>query len=257
MSSQKRKKILSGTILTILSVLAVILVAISIHLYLKNVDVKAKEMAMTSDVIYDLDLGNLNTEGLYHINLKEELLKLVNNEEEKEINTITCHIGEENFVLEVVVKKDDEQNQYIEVEKIVEDHFGVNARISIPNVESIEYRTSTSGDETIIKLNTDNESSYFAMTEGTYYILGQDIESISYMGDHFYYVSYNPKYKALREVNECTKEVKASIKNFKNADYYYKYGKINFLTDFYQKLSTKTYTVKDRCEELQSNLGSE
>ena len=67
----------------ILALTPVILVALSIHLYLKNVDVKAKEMAMTSDVIYDLDLGNLNTEGLYHINLKEELLKLVNNEEDQ------------------------------------------------------------------------------------------------------------------------------------------------------------------------------
>jgi len=64
----------------------------------------------------------------------------------------------------------------------------------------------------------------------------------------------NLRYIALREVEACTKEVKEEIPKFSLKDYYYKYGKINFLSDYYQKLASKTFTVKERCEELEASL---
>ena len=88
------------------------------------------------------------------------------------------------------------------------------------------------------------------MTDETHYFLGNDIEYISYMDNHFYYLSYNSKYRALLEAEECSKEVKGTIQYFNQNDYFYKYGKINFLKDFYQKLASKTYSVKDKCDEL-------
>lgn len=231
-----------------MSVIALLSIVLSIHLYLKNVDVKAKEFTKTTDANYTFEKGSLNAEGLYVVDLKEELSEFIKTDNAE---SISCHFKGEKFVLEVFVKRSDDETISFELEKVVEDDFGINARVSLGEIESIEYRTGEIKDETLLKINTANDSSYFAMIDGVYYFLGQDIETISYMDQHFYYVSYNPKYKVLREAEDCSKEVKASIKNFKTSDYYYKYGKINFLSDFYQKLSTKVYTVKDRCEELQ------
>jgi hypothetical protein len=108
----------------------------------------------------------------------------------------------------------------------------------------------------VIKINEKLENYYFAMAYDISYFLGQDIESISFIDNHFYYVSYNPKYEVLENAESCSKEVKSLVDDWKASDYYYKYGRINFLEEYYQKLSSKTYKVEDRCNEL-ANKGND
>ena len=124
--------------------------------------------------------------------------------------------------------------------------------MNLKNIEEIEYRTGNSNNATVLNLISDYDEEYLAITEDTYYFLGTDIESISYINEHFYYVSYNSKYKLLENATLCDKETKNSIDEFNKNDNYYKYGKINFFGDYYQKLSSKTYTVEDRCNELEN-----
>ena len=44
-----------------------------------------------------------------------------------------------------------------------------------------------------------------------------------------------------------------SIDEFNQNDIYYNYGRINFLPDYYQKLASKSLTVKDKCDSMEES----
>ena len=134
--------------------------------------------------------------------------------------------------------------------EIINEEKKVFARMNMEDVESIEYRTGNANGASLLKINTEFYSDYFAITNEDHYFLGSDIETVSFKDDQFYYMSYNPNYELLETAKTCSKDVKASIDGFSNKDYYYKYGKINFLPDYYQKLASKKFTVGEKCDEL-------
>lgn len=242
---QKKIKYILTVLITILIVLALIF---GVKIYLQRIDAKVDELSNSTDMEFTSLKNDLNSDGFYVAKLKDELTAYI---EDNNVSSVTYNLEGENFYLEIAVNRSEEGDLSFDVEKIVSDEFDINARINIADVEKIEYRTGNPKKSTVIKFGEDYVHNYFAMSESVYYFLGQDIESISYIDDHFYYVSYNPNYLILEDAQSCSKDVKSQIDGFKTSDYYYKYGKINFLSDYYQKLSSKTYTVGQKCNELQ------
>ena len=76
---------------------------------------------------------------------------------------------------------------------------------------------------------------------------------LSFENGDFYYRSYNNKYLAIDTVGSCNEELRLSIEDFNEDDVFYTYGKINFLKDFYQKLASKSYSVRDKCASLEQS----
>ncbi len=253
MSVNKKHKLIGNIVLGIITTLTVVLIVLSLHLYLEDVEAKSREILQKTEMDYTIEERELNSEGLYVVDLKSILTDVVN---EYKVSSITCTFPDESFSLDFKVNKNEDDMSF-EINKVVDDEYGVSTRMNFSDVESIEYRTGNPQKSTIIKINTKDGHEYFAMSHNINYFLGQDIENVSFMNDRFYYLSYNPKYKELRNVTVCDKKLKSSIEDFKNSDYYYKYGKINFLDDFYQKLSSKVYTVENRCDDLNDNIETE
>lgn len=249
MSTIRKRKLFGNIILSILILITIVLVILSLHLYIENVNAKAREILEQTDIDYTMKIVEETSEGLYKVDFKDELTTLIN---EQDVSTVTCLFPNENFYIEVKMDRDDEGEPTFEIEKIGDTNYKVKAITNFKDVTSIEYRSGSYIESTVIKINSEDSYEYFAMALNTNYFLGDDIKSISYMNDHFYYLSYNPKYRALRDATECSDEIKASIDGFRESDYFYTYGKINFLSDFYQKLASKKFTVKEQCELLNS-----
>lgn len=238
----------------ITAVLAIALCFVILKLYFNKLDREEKELNNKTDLIYVTKNNEINDNGLYVANLKEELKEFI---EDKTVKTITYKFEGEDFYLELGVEESEDDEQNFTITRIVNPDFGINAQLNMRNIESIEYRTSNLQKASVFRITQKYNVDYFAMAEDVYYFLGQDIESISFMDDHFYYVSFNPNYLSLKTARECSKEVKKDIDGFDMNDYYYKYGKINFLRDYYQKLATKKYTVQNKCNELTKALENE
>ncbi len=252
MSTIKRRKLIGNIILSILILIAIVLVVLSLHLYIENVDAKAKEILEQTDIDYTLSIDQETSEGFYKIDIQKQLTLLV---EEQGVSTVTCLFPQDDSYIEVKAQRDDAGELNFEIEKIGNENYKVKTRTSFKDVTSIEYRSGNYTEASVIKIISGDEFQYFAMATGINYFLGDDIKSISYMNDHFYYLSYNPRYKALKDATSCTDELRTSIKGFKESDYFYTYGKINFLSDFYQKLASKKFTVKEQCELLNTQSG--
>lgn len=247
MDRRKRRK-LGNIILIILAFAAVLFFLVALRMYLEDVEAKAKEIMESTDTTYVSKNHDLNYNGLYVANIKDDVLKFI---EEREISTITYKFEGEPFYLELAIDEDKEGNKGISITKIVNENLGVKARTNMKNIESIEYRTGNVNQATVLRINAQYSSDYFVMTEGTHYFLGSDVETVSNKDGQFYYMSYNKNYLYLEEAKSCSKEVKAEIDGFNKKDHYYKYGKINFLDDYYQKLSSKVYTVGEKCKEFE------
>ncbi len=235
-------------ILIVLLVVASLTANFALKLYIERIDTAAKELEKKTDIAYEAKKGDTNTRGFYVANIKEDLKSFLS---DRDITSLTYEIDGESFYLDILVHKSDSDEYEFEIEKIGNPEFNIYARTNIKNVETIEYRTGGLNLSTVLKIDQSYNSDYFAMTEGVYYFLGEDIESINYVDEHFYYMTYNPNYKTLEEAETCSKDVTSKIDDFKLDDYYYRYGKINFLTDYYQKLTAKTFKVKDKCAELE------
>ena len=233
--------------LAMLVVVAVRFSFLAFKLYFERIDAKAKEIQKMTDLAYETKKNEENSMGFYVVDLKEELTEFV---KERNITSLTYEFEGESFYFDILVSKNEEGEYAFEIEKIANPEFGIYARTNMKNVQSIEYRSAYMNESAVIKINQDYNSDYFAMTEGAYYFLGQDIEAISYKNEHFYYLTFNPKYTLLEEAEECSKDVTSKISGFKLTDYYYKYGKINFLTEYYQKLGMSNFTVQNKCDEL-------
>lgn len=247
MKKVKKKKVIYYSGLGFLITAMMIIGTFALGIYLNRVDAATREILDKSEVSYVTSDNEINEEGLYVAYLEEELTSYV---EEKKVSSITYEFSGESFYLELVVNKDKNDRISFEIVKIVDDKENVKARMNLKDVKSIEYRSDEVNGAKLLKIDAAYNSDYFVITEGTYYFLGQDIESISFKEGRFYYLTYNPDYRVLEEYQSCSKDVRKSIDGFNENHYYFKYGKINFLRDYYQKLSTKKYTVREKCAEF-------
>lgn len=225
-----------------------------IRVYFSRIDYAAREVQNQKEIAYEKKRGELNSKGFYVANLTEDIKPLI---ESKKIDSLTYEFEGEDFSIDMLIHRNDEGNISFEIERIFSLGYDISARMNMKDVEAIEYRTGNPSQASVLKIVEKYNTEYFVMLKGNYYFLGEDIESLSYKDDHFYYMTYNPEYKLLESATECSKEVKNKIDGFDMKHYYYKYGKINFLSDYYQKLSQKKFTVQNKCDELKVALEEE
>lgn len=248
--NREKRKLICAISLAAVFVLVCILIKILLNVYIEHIDKATKEYIEKSTILMKSSNKEVGPEGLYIAKIKEDVdAYLIDHKAEK----IRYEFDGEDFYVELLLAKDDNGEVSIAIDKIVSPHHNVNARVSMIGVESIEYRTGNVNETSLLKINTMFNNEYFAMLDSAYYFLGEGIQSISFKDDQFYYGSYNSKYDSLKSAEACSDEVKKSIKDFKQGDAYYVYGKLNFLKDYYQKLDSKEYTVKMRCEALAEN----
>lgn len=245
---KKQKRTLGNIALGILVLAAVVTLGVALKMYLAKIDAEEKKILEKTDTTYSSKKGEVSYTGFYVANVKEEIFKFILN---RDISTLTYKFDGEPFYIELALEEDKDGETILTITKIVNEEKDISARMDMKNIESLEYRTGNSNEASVLKINTTYSSDYFVMTDGTYYFLGDDIESISYMNEQFYYTTYNREYLYLEEEKSCSKEVRAKMDGFNMKDYYYRYGKINFL-DYYQKLASKTYTVANKCSEFES-----
>lgn len=246
--SRKRKRMIGNVVLSVFVVIGIIVMMFAIRFYLASIEEKAKEIMKETDASFTSKDNQVNNNGLYIANVKEDLTDYL---EDWDAKSITYKIEGEPFYIEFAVQEEDGKKTF-SIEKIINENKKVYARMNMEDVETIEYRTGNANDASLLKINTPYYSDYFAITTGDHYFLSSDIENVSFKDEQFYYLSYNPNYRVLDKAKSCSKEVKSSIEAFSNNDYYYKYGKINFMPDYYQKLASKKFTVGERCEELKA-----
>lgn len=244
------KRKLGNIALLIFILAAVIFFLVAIKMYLARVDEEVAKILEEADTTFIEKKGEEDYTGFYVANVKDTVLGF---SQGKNISTIKYEFDGEPYFIEFLLEQNDVGEQSITITKIVNDSKGIRASMNLRNVVSISYRTGNSNQSSILKIVGDYETRYFAMTDGAYYFLGSDIDNISYRDGQFYHTSYNPNYLYLEETKSCSQEVIAQIDGFNKNDYYYRYGKINFLEEYYQKLSSKTYSVGDKCKEFETN----
>ena len=242
---QKKNNALFTIIIVLLCSMIVVFLLI---IYFRHIEEETKRLLEKTDASLVASEPIITKSGLFEVNIENDVMKYL---DKKEINTITYEMPGEQIYFEIMIDVTGDKYTF-SIDKMVDKYHDVKAKIRLENIKRIEYRTGNINKATLLNFITENNSEYLAITGNTYYFLGSDIESISYMNDHLYYVSYNNNYRLLDDATSCNKEIKSSIDGFNQNDYYYKYGKINFLNDYYQKLASKTYTVKDRCKELEN-----
>lgn len=245
---RKQRRRLGNIALLIFALAAVVAFGVSLKMYLARVDERVAKILEKTDTTYVSKDNEQNYSGLYVANVQRDIWEFL---QDRDATTITYEFEGEPFYIELAVEENAEGVNSLAITRIVNDSKGISARMDMKNLESIEYRTGNKNQSSVLKINTKYSTDYFAMTDGNYYFLGDDIESISYMDEQFYYMTYNSNYLYLEETKSCSKETRSMIDGFNTKDYYYKYGKINFLEEFYQKLSSKTYLVEDKCSEFE------
>ena len=187
-----------------------------------------------------------NDNGFYELDIKKDLAKFIAKKEN--FGSIIYKVKDENFYFELEII-----DGSIDIKKLVDNTRGINARINYFNIESMEYQKGNINDSLVIKINSERGNKFLAITNGTYYFLGVDVDNIVYKDNQFYYISYNSKYEELRTAQKCDTKTKELIEDFNYNDYYYKTGDINFLKDFYQKIKPSYYYVKNRCDDLKNS----
>lgn len=233
------------------TILIILLLTLFLGLYFKHLNKEANKVENNTDSSYLLKDSKASSNGLFFVNVYDQMTKYFKS---KNTETVTYKIENETFYLTIIKVYDKETKETtFDVIKISDPKRKIYARINFMNIKEFEYKTGDRNKSTVIHLISNDTSVYYALSGNNYYMLGDDIESISYKDEQFYYVSYNKKYKAIETVGSCTEELKASIDNFKLSDVYYNYGEINFLSDYYQKLSSDRYTVEEKCNELGYN----
>ena len=224
-------------------------------IYIKYTDKKSKEILEESTYIYTQKNIIDGEAGFKSIDFKSNLTEFLKTKKSED-TSLTYKVDYESFSFDILVKKENEEYTF-EIDRIIDESHSMHAKMKYEGVTRIDYQTGNENHATVLKLYTDNDFRYLAITGNTYYFLGSDIENISYIDGEFYYLSYNKKYSTLKTAIKCDKKTKNSIDEFKSSEYYYKYGKINFLTDYYQKLSSKVFTVEARCNELEEALAED
>ena len=186
--------------------------------------------------------------GFNLLDVKKDLKNYLNEEKR---NLIIYKVKNQDFYFEVEI-----YNGSININKFVDKKNYVNARLNYYNVEKIEFITGNINRSTLYRIITKDGNTYLVVTDGTYYVLGSDIDAIIYKNNQFYYITYNPKYEMLSNVSKCNQSIKDAIDGFDYGDYYYKSGEINFLKNYYQKLKAKNYYVKEYCNYLSKSANN-
>ena len=217
--------------------------------YLVTVDKRTNKIVNNTDSSFVLKKPKLLDNNMYFIDLEKDLNKVV----KKNQNTITYEIKNENFNLDVKIYLDKTTNKHsYEIVKVVDNTHNISARINYKNAKQIEYRQERNGGPLIIKFVTTYTNEILAITDQTYYFLGEDVDDVTYEDNYFHYKTINPKYE-LNELKEkgCTQKVNNSIEDFNFQDVYYTHGRINFLDDYYQKHAMGTFSVEEECKLIQ------
>lgn len=234
----------------------IIFIAALIRLYTLHLNRAVSRLENMTDSVYikeDYIKGSngFNTVNL-HGDLKEYFKTNLN-------NSVAYKFKDETFFVDITkISNEKKKEPTFDVDKIVDKERNINARVNFQNVVALEFKTGGDRSATVIHLLSTNDDAYYVITGNTYYSLGDDIENISFLEGEFYYVYYNNKYKAIDTAGGCTEELMLSIDEFNQNDIYYHYGRINFLPEYYQKLASKSLTVKDKCDSMeQSNSNAE
>lgn len=253
----------------LLTAIVVLIIILSVLIYLHSVDEKASELSDKTSATYISSNNEKGENGLFIANIEDDLTSYIEEHDPdlKKLRTFTYKIPDEKFYIELSVhkielkkteqKNDDEETEpeigySFEITKIVDELHDINAKTNYSDIKKIEYKTGNSNYATVLNLIAANDTRYMVCVENAYYFLGSDIETVSYIYDHFYYLSYNKDYSPLRDATSCDNDVLENIEDFNLNDVYYRYGKINFLKDYYQKTSSTAYSVRERCAELEN-----
>lgn len=224
--------------LDILYILILILgFAYLVSTYLKYIDKEVLSIKNTElnniTIAYESKLDN----DFNVINIFEDIKSNVNDD----LSSIIYKIDGETFyfVIDVV-------DELYVISKIVDDDRSINSMMNFKGIKTIEYKTGNNNNATVFKLTSENSYSYFVLTGNSSYFLGSEISEIVYEDSRFYYKTYNPEYEFLKNKEKCGIIKDSDTVN--KDDYYLKEGKINFLSDFYQKTDAKVMSVKERCK---------
>lgn len=248
---KKRKKlcIVFGILFCILFVASII------RLYTFHLNRAVSRLENMTDSVYIKEEFIANSNGFSTINMLGDLKDYFSNNIN---NSVAYKLKDETFYLDISrIKNDKKKNPTFDVDKIVDKERNINARVNFQNLVAMEFKTGGDNSASVIHLISSNDDLYFVITGNTYYFLGDDIENISFLEGDFYYVSYNNKYKAIDTAGGCTEELMLSIDDFNQNDIYYNYGRINFLPDYYQKMASKSLTVKDKCASMETSTTKE
>ena len=234
----------------IFGIICLIIVCYLIDKYLIYIDKKASIIKDNTESTYTLKKFKEQPNHLYLIDLEGTLNKALKNSKQ---NTITYKIKDQNFYLDIRIEQNkDTKTKNYEVTKVVDLTHKVNAKIDYSDVKQIEFRSEPKGGATVLKFITSDKIEFLAMTDQTYYFLGQDIDEIGFENEEFTYKTVNEKYvnDDLKKLG-CTQKVIDNIEGFSFKDPYYYIGRINFLDDYYQKIVDTTSSVEEKCKELQ------
>lgn len=251
-----KNKVIFGVIC---SLLLVGILCILLKMYIDYVDAASNKIEEQTDISYTTKSITTLSSGLVEVNIYDDLLNYI---KDRDVTSTTYKISNEQFYFDVSITKEEpteeestEEVKYtFTIDKIVDKKHKINAKMNLRGIKKIQFKTGNANETTLLNLISEYDQEYLAIINGNYYFLGDDIESITYEDNHFYYVSHNKAYNILKTAKSCSKDIKKSIDGFSMNDSYYTYGKINFLDEYYQKLSSKKYTVKEKCAELENNL---
>lgn len=232
-------------------IFCILLVASIIRLYTFHLNRAVSRLENMTDSVYVKEKFIPNSNGFNTINMLSDLKDYFSNNIN---NSVAYKLKDETFYLDISkISNDKKKTPTFDVDKIVDKERNINARVNFQNLVAMEFKTGGANSATVIHLLSSSDDLYFVITGNTYYFLGDDIEDISFLEGDFYYVSYNNKYKAIDTAGGCTEELMLAIDDFNQNDIYYNYGRINFLTDYYQKMASKSLTVKDKCDSMEQS----
>lgn len=242
------KKINKLYIYTGISVITVILLVFALISYIRYVDKVSQKIETGTDLVYILEDKQSENDSFYVANIKDDLNDYITSKKLKNIDTITYKINNEDFYFLISVNTNKNDEYEYSITKIVNETYTVNARMNYKNIDKVYFRSNE--DACVLRIVSDYDANYFAMSELGEYFLGDDIDEIVYKNERFYYIKYNSKYKNLVGKGSCSNKVTRTIEDFSYSDDFYKMGKINFMEEYYQKIYTESVSVKNYCNSL-------
>lgn len=232
----------------ILILISILILSFCLNKYLIHVNKEASKIKDNTESSFTLNKKEKLKNNMYLVNLADDLDKSIKN---KKQTTVTYKIKGENFYFDVRIARSKKSCSY-DIIKVVDNLHNVTAKIDYQNVVKMEYMTDPKGEATVIKFITNDDAEFLAITDETYYFLGEDIDDISFENDEFHYKAVNPKYDNKELIKSgCTQKVINDIEDFDFNESYYYIGRINFLNDYYQKTVDTTSSVEEKCKEVQ------
>ena len=229
--------------------MGILIIVYLLKIYLIHIDKTANKLADNTDTTYVLDKPTKLESNMYFIDLEKDMNKFIKSEKQ---NTIAYKINGEKFYLDVKIYRDKEKKtKSYEVVKIIDQLHNMKAKVNFTDVKTVEFRTEEQNGPTVVKLVSEDQTEYYAITNDTYFSLGEDIDDITFDDGRFYYKTINPKYESDElKKNGCTQKVIDSIEEFNFKEPYYSYGRVSFLNDYYEKVVEGTFSVENECKLL-------